>query len=357
MKDLEDSLLRELATSTGNMLDNTELINTLEETKTKAFEVGEKLKLGAKTSKDIERLRDGYRPAAKRGAILFFVLAEMSTVNTMYQYSLSSYLDVFEYSLRKATADANLEKRLTNIMHTLTMNVYNYGCSGIFERHKLLFSFQITIKLEQDRKNVTQEELDFFIKGNISLEKSKRKKPFAWLPEQTWEDSVRLSSDFPAIFSNLLDSIEREEKKWKIWFDSDAPEATKFPDEYAESLNEFQKLMLLRCFRVDRIYLAVTQYVTNIMGEQFVTPPVVSFESIWDQSTTTSPIVFILSPGSDPTTDLLKLAERSNFGVSRVKLLAMGQGQEQVFISFISIIKISSKKWIFYLIINLILNK
>jgi dynein heavy chain, axonemal len=88
--------------------------------------------------------------------------------------------------------------------------------------------------------------------------------------------------------------------------------------------------MLLRCFRIDRIYLAVTQYVTIVMGEQFVTPPVISFESIWEQSSTLSPIVFILSPGSDPTTDLLKLAERSNFGVNRVKLLAMGQGQEQV---------------------------
>lgn len=93
--------------------------------------------------------------------------------------------------------------------------------------------------------------------------------------------------------------------------------------------------MLLRCFRVDRIYLAVTLYVTNVMGEQYVTPPVISFESIWDQSTTLSPIVFILSPGSDPTTDLLKLAERSNFGVSRVKLLAMGQGQEQIAISYL----------------------
>lgn len=126
--------------------------------------MSEKLKLGAKTSRDIERLRDGYRPAAKRGAILFFVLAEMSTINSMYQYSLASYLEVFEYSLRKAIADANLDKRLNNIMHTLTMNVYNYGCIGIFEKHKLLFSFQITVKLEQDRKNVTQEELDFFIK-------------------------------------------------------------------------------------------------------------------------------------------------------------------------------------------------
>ena len=50
------------------------------------------------------------------------------------------------------------------------------------------------------------------------------------------------------------------------------------------------------------------------MGDQFVTPPVIHFEAIWEQSTPLSPIIFILSPGSDPTTDLLKLAERSEFG-------------------------------------------
>ena len=46
LKDLEDTLLRELATSTGNMLDNAELVQTLEETKTKASEVGEEGKEG-----------------------------------------------------------------------------------------------------------------------------------------------------------------------------------------------------------------------------------------------------------------------------------------------------------------------
>ncbi|CAF4622260.1 unnamed protein product, partial [Didymodactylos carnosus] len=181
LKDLEDALLRELSTSTENMLDNNELISTLEETKSKADEVNKKLRLAAKTSKDMEKLRDLYRLAAKRGAILFFVLSEMSLINTMYQYSLTSYLDVFEFSLRKLIPDANLERRLKNIMTTLTLNVYNYGCTSIFEKHKLLFSCDITIKLEQDRGNLTQDELDFFIKGNISLEKSKRKKPFIWL--------------------------------------------------------------------------------------------------------------------------------------------------------------------------------
>jgi len=97
LKDLEDSLLRELAQSTGNMLDNVELINTLDETKTKASEVAEKLKLAAKTAEEVEKNRDFYRSVAKRGAILFFVLAEMATINSMYQYALSAYLEVFDY--------------------------------------------------------------------------------------------------------------------------------------------------------------------------------------------------------------------------------------------------------------------
>lgn len=335
LKDLEDALLRELAQSQGNMLDNMELIQTLEETKTKATEVSEKLKLGAKTAIDIDKLRDGYRPAARRGAILFFILADLSTINTMYQYSLDAYLGVFELSLKKSMPDAILQKRLKNIMDTLTHNIYNYGCTGIFEKHKLLFSFQITIKLEQDQSHVTQEELDFYIKGNLALEKSRRKCPYSWFPEAGWEDAIRLAEEFPDKFSSLIDDIERHEKVWKKWFDSDTPEADAFPLKYEEGLSAFQRLMLLRCIRVDRIYRAVEEYVTKCMGEKYVNPPIISFESIFDQSTPVSPIVFILSPGSDPASDLMKLAERIDFGSNKLKFLSMGQGQEKLALQYL----------------------
>lgn len=131
LKNLEDSLLRELASSTGNILDNIDLVETLEETKTKATEVMEKLKLSAKTSIEIDVLRNQFRPAATRGAILFFVLADMSTVNAMYQNSLSSYQQVFTISLKKALPDMILKRRLLNIINTFTENLYKYGCTGI----------------------------------------------------------------------------------------------------------------------------------------------------------------------------------------------------------------------------------
>ena len=63
---------------------------------------------------------------------------------------------------------------------------------------------------------------------------------------------------------------------------------------------------------------------------RYVQPPVISFEAIFEQSSPYSPVVFILSPGSDPVSDLMKLAERTGFGGDRLKFLAMGQGQEKV---------------------------
>ena len=95
-----------------------------------SLQVFEKLKLAEKTKKEIEISRDGYRPAAQRGAILFFVLSDMAAINTMYQYSLSSYLGVFNYSLSHSLPDSHLPKRLKNIIDTLTLNVYNYACTG-----------------------------------------------------------------------------------------------------------------------------------------------------------------------------------------------------------------------------------
>lgn len=69
---------------------------------------------------------------------------------------------------------------------------------------------------------------------------------------------------------------------------------------------------------------------TSLSFSRYVQPPMISFDAILEQSTPNSPIVFILSPGSDPASDLMKLAERSGFGGNRLKFLAMGQGQEKV---------------------------
>lgn len=215
VQQLEDSLLREIAADQGNMVDNIDLIETLDNIKSRANEVMTKLFLAEVTSADIDKLREGYRPAATRGAILFSVLADMATVNTMYQYSLISYVEVFIHSLKRSLPDPVLVKRLQNIIPTLTKNVYDYGCIGIFERHKLLFSLQICMKIERSVGNVNQKQLDFFIKGSMVLEKSPQVNPTRWLLQSGWEDILKLASDFPDKFEQLPEELRDYEDEWK----------------------------------------------------------------------------------------------------------------------------------------------
>lgn len=343
---LEDSLLRELANSTGNMLDNEDLIHTLENTKSKAAEVTEKLELGMETSRNIEEARDGFRPAAQRGAYLFFVLADMAVINVMYQYSLAAYVTVFKTSLTKALPEFELEKRLQNILTTLTKNIYDYGCTGIFERHKLLFSFQMTVTLQQSAKQLTQNELDFFIKGSVSLEKSERLCPAKWLSDKGWEDLLKLSQDFPEEFGEIPQHFSENLADWREWYDLEAPEAVDCPGEFNFLLSPFQRMMLLRCFRPDRIYRAITSYVMDMMGEEFITPPVVDFKAICDETTPNVPVIIMLSPGSDPTGELMKLAEKQGH-FQNLKYISLGQGQEA---SALSLLEVAVKKgyWLIF---------
>lgn len=240
LKELEDSLLHMLTTTTGNMLDNIDLVDTLENTKTKASEVMEKLELAKVTSREIEVLRDGYRSVAKRGALLFFVLSDMAQVSFMYQYSLGSYLVVFTYSIRKAVPDVILSKRLNNIITTLTKNIYDYGCTGIFERHKLLFSFQITAKLEQSTGALAQQQLDFFIKGSVSLDQGATKPPLSWITSKAWNDIIKLSVDFPESFTGLIEHMERNGDEWTAWYDLEAPEEEPYPGGFSTKLKRFE---------------------------------------------------------------------------------------------------------------------
>ncbi|CAF3063561.1 unnamed protein product [Rotaria sp. Silwood2] len=75
LKGLKEQLLSSLVKIERHnikILDHTELIETLENTKVKVNEVIQALNLGEKIRQDIEKLFDTYRLVARRGAVLYF---------------------------------------------------------------------------------------------------------------------------------------------------------------------------------------------------------------------------------------------------------------------------------------------
>ena len=224
LKELEDTLLSELSKETDiPLVDNVSLIETLENAKSKSVEIGIAIENAKVTEADIEQSRESYKDVAKRAAILFFAMQGLSIISEMYEYSLTAYLVVFKNALETARKDNILQNRLRNIKDKLTMLVYDFVCMGIFEKHKLMFSFQMTTMIMDGEGELNKIELDFFLKGNTSLEAGSRPNPFNWLSNNGWKDLSRIVSLGPS-WTNLSADIEGNEKTWKDWYDIEAPE-------------------------------------------------------------------------------------------------------------------------------------
>ncbi|KAF4659064.1 Dynein heavy chain 10, axonemal [Perkinsus olseni] len=332
-KNLEDTLLRELAASKGSILDNEDLIQTLQTAKTKALEITEALETAARTSVEIDNTREIYSEVAKRGSILYFATQGLSAISEMYEYSLGSYLAVFEQALREAKPDKIIDNRLKNVREKLTQNVYDFTCMGLFERHKLLYSFQMTCMIMEGEDELVREDHEFFLKGNPSLEKVAIPNPHPdWLPDTGWKD-MQVLPGLGECFENIISDVSSAEGGllWREWFDLEQPESSPMPMGYDQTCDPFQQLLVIRCLRTDRVVNAIKNFIMWRLGEYYVQPPSLVYDKIFQQSNEKSPIVFILSPGADPQSDVQQLGEKLGFTApSRFRFLALGQGMGPV---------------------------
>ena len=243
----------------------------------------------------------------------------------MYEISLDSFLSVFKTALESAKKDASLESRMRNMIDTITRQIYDYTCTGIFERHKLMFSFQLTCMVMSGEGQLESSILDFFLKGDMSLEGANEPCPATWLISSGWKDLLflrGLNDELSALVSDFKINLG----VWKAWYDLEAPELVPLPSGFHPLLKPMQRLCVMRCFRPDRVYNAVKLFVIEILGEKFVQPPVLDYARIFSQSSPLAPMVFILSPGADPQSDIQKFADEMNMNL-KFKFVALGQGQ------------------------------
>lgn len=295
LQELEDLILNMLSNSTGNILDDHKLIETLATSKVKSTEISLKVSEAEVTEKLIDESRNEYRSVAFRGAILYFCIADLGTVDPMYQYSLEWFRNLFVQAIRGAEKSPETSLRLILLNNYFTYYVYVNICRSLFEKHKLLFSFLLTVRILQGKQEIDIDEWMFLISGKALVSEKAENPANDWIDNRIWSEVCSLSS-LPN-FQGLVDGVSSDVFFWRDLYDSLEPHLMRLPGHW-ETMNSFQKMCILRCFRADKIPESVMNFVIEKMGRRFVEPPPFDLGSCFKDATLMTPMVFVLSKGS-----------------------------------------------------------
>jgi len=102
VKQLEDNILRRLADAQGDITEDRALIEELELSKKISDEIVIKLDESRITSEKIITTSEQYRPVARRGALIFFVMNNLHKMHTYYMFSLNSFVIFFLRGIKSA---------------------------------------------------------------------------------------------------------------------------------------------------------------------------------------------------------------------------------------------------------------
>jgi dynein heavy chain len=323
LKEIEDKILYLLSSVQGNPVEDERLVETLQVSKETSDEIKEKVASAEVMEKSIDVIRNKYIPVAIRTRILFFCITELSAIDPMYQYSLSWFVNLFSNAIKQSEKSNEVDVRVQNINEYFTFSLFSNVCRSLFEKHKLLFSFLLTVRILMNDGLVDMNDWKFLLAGGAVGHKDTQNPAQSWLPAQSWMEVLSLSNldSFKDFEKTFVENLE----VFNMIFESNQPHREKLPSSL-KGVTPFQRLMIMRCLRPDKVTSAVQDFVTKNIGEKFIEPQSSDLSSLFKESSPLIPIIFVLSPGADPASSLYKFAEEMKFS-KRLSSVSLGQGQ------------------------------
>ena len=123
----------------------------------------------------------------------------------MYQTSLDQFQQVFDKSMDLAEKASFTNKRVGNIIDTMTYTTYRYINRGLYEHDKTSFKLMVAFKILTTAGKLDSRNISLFLRGGGALDLAHCKaKPFSWISNDSWLNIIQLAQAHPA-FMTLTD--------------------------------------------------------------------------------------------------------------------------------------------------------
>ncbi|EGR28544.1 hypothetical protein IMG5_173090 [Ichthyophthirius multifiliis] len=321
LAELERKLLEELANSTGNILENTVLLESLNQTKSKSQTISQSLQESQKLQENLDQQRDVYRFLAIKGAQLFICINDLKKINNMYRYSLNYFIQLFKMCLKVKNQFPSMLQKLQYCASYLNKIIFNNLAACIFKQDRLMFALHLVHEMYQEQ--FQNNEWDFLLGNAPIVIESKQINTPKWASQY----SKDLYASFVNSFQKLNSSINFNDKDWENW-NSQIECEKHFPS--SAKLTAFQKVLIVQVFRSERLQTVLNDFVCQQLQISSVSGNPFSFGIINSEEVDIkAPALFVVSPGSDPSTELEEYAEQS-IGRQNFHSLSMGGNQNDL---------------------------
>ncbi|RDB29164.1 Cytoplasmic dynein 1 heavy chain 1 [Hypsizygus marmoreus] len=325
LRTLEKLLLQALNESTGNILDDDKVIDTLETLKREAAEITRKVEETDVVMKEVEQVTAEYLPLAQACSSVFFVLEQLNIVNHFYQFSLRFFLDIFDYILRhnpnlKNVSDYGLRRDI--LLNDLFLVVYRRTSRALLYRDNVMLAVLLSQVKLRGLEDIG-DELEFLLESGDGIITTTA--PNVQIPFLTSEQILRLESFAKQdLFKPVLKHILENDSKWIPFLESPCPEqCVPTPwDASTPAVESIRALLIIKCFRPDRLLQSTAILVRTVFETDL------SIESSFDLGTMVSdevpastPVALISVPGYDASYRVENLIQNTG---ARSTSVAMG---------------------------------
>jgi dynein heavy chain 1 len=228
LRTLEKLLLQALNESTGNILDDDKVIDTLETLKREAADITRKVEETDVVMREVEQVTAEYLPLAQACSSVFFVLEQLNLVNHFYQFSLRFFLDIFDYVLHsnpnlKGVIDYGLRRDI--LLKDLFLVVYKRTSRALLYRDHLMLAMllaQVKLRGIED----IGEELEFLLESGDGLAPAAAATSLGQDHPPMSADQLHRLQNFSKqpIFKPVESHIVSNESQWVPFLKSSNPE-------------------------------------------------------------------------------------------------------------------------------------
>jgi dynein heavy chain 1 len=322
LRNLEKSLLDELSEAKGNILENENLISTLERLKANAAEIALKVKQSDQVMEQSRTVSELYSPLAQYCSTIYFTMNQLSDLHFLYHFSLTSFFNIVHYILSSAgAAKENPKERVQKLIASLFQTVFTRVSRSLLHEDQLPFALRLAqIKLQGSLHDIPESEVEFFLKsGHISLEPTEPNKLILSPSQSQMIDEL---SRIPGM-NTLKTNLSTNEADW-IRFANGGEIPVFWQEEENSPRDTFRRLLVMKIFQPDVLTSALPRFVKSVFGPNFLKRVELDLEQVAKEADAYTPLLLASMSGYDASSFVDELTSRLRKHLSSI---AMGSAE------------------------------